>query len=226
MTNAEQRLADAFAHTDRLEPSPDLWSRIVHSIEEDRLHRKRLRRTAFAAGAVLIALVVVALLALTDGPSGTHVRWQVMEVLEAITLGVLIIALGPAITRFGRGYASDLFATSRSTAGTMLRLLDLAYFLIFGGYILLTVEFLAPRDESLLLWSEQLGDAAIRVAGLLLTMGMLHAITLVALPLLALIVNSTRTGSRVPRWIWLLLIVGGIVASQLAGIPIALIGGS
>jgi hypothetical protein len=226
MTNAEQRLADAFARTDRIEPSPDLWSRVVHSIEEDRLHRGRLLRTAIAAGAVLAALVVVALLALTDGPAGSHVRWQVMEVLETIALVVLIIALGPAIGRFGRGYASDLFTTSSGTGRAMLRLLDLAYFLIFGGYILLTVKFLAPRDEPLLVWSEQLGDASIRIAGLLLTMGMLHAITLVALPLLALIVNSTRTGSRVPRWIWLLLIVGGILAWQFAGIPIALIGGS
>jgi hypothetical protein len=226
MTDVEQRLADAFAHADRLEPSPDLWSRVEHSIEEDRLHRKRLLRTAIAAGAVLAALVVVALLALTEGSSGTYVRWQVMEVLETIALVVLIVALGPAIRRFGRGYASDLFTTSRSTAAAMLRLLDLAYFLIFGGYILLTVELLAPRDESLLIWSEQLGDASIRIAGLLLTMGMLHAVTLVALPLLALIVNSTRTGSRVPRWIWILLIVGGIVAWQLAGIPVVLIGGS
>lgn len=144
MTDVEQRLADAFAHADRLEPSPDLWSRVVHSIEEDRLHRKRLPRTAITAGAVLAAPVVV--------------------------------ALGPAVRRFGRGYASDLFTTSRSTARAMLRLLDLAYFLIFGGYILLTV-------------------------------------------------NSTRTGSRVPRWIWILLIVGGIVAWQLAGIPVAVVGG-
>ena len=226
MTNVEQRLEDASAHADRLEPSPDLWSRVVHSIEEDRVHRRRLLHTAIAAVAALAALVVVAILALIDGPSGTYVRWQVMEVLETIALVVLIIALGPAIGRFGRGYASDLFTTSRSTGRAMLRLLDLAYFLIFGGYILLTVELLAPHDESLLVSSDQLSDASIRIAGLLVTMGMLHAITLVALPLLALIVNSTRTGSRVPRWIWLLLIVGGFVAWQLAGIPIILIGGS
>ena len=49
--NIEQRLLHAFEQADLVEPSPDLWSRVVHSIEEDRLHRKRLLRTAAGVGA-------------------------------------------------------------------------------------------------------------------------------------------------------------------------------
>jgi hypothetical protein len=221
----EDRLASAFARTDQAEPSTDLWSRVVHSIDEDRLHRTRLVRTAAVSTVVLAALVGVGVAALTDGPSGTHVRWQVMEVLEALALVVLILALAPAIRRFGRGYASDLFTTSRGTATAMLRLLDLAYYLVFGGYVLLTVDLKTPLDASRLNWAEQLQEASAQVAGLLLTMGMLHAITLVALPLLALIVNSTRTGARLPRWIWVVLIIGAVASWQLAGIPMVLLGG-
>jgi hypothetical protein len=220
----EQRLADAFAHTDRVEPSSDLWSRVVHSIEEDRLHRTRLLRTALAVGVGLAALVVLALLTLTDGPSGMYVPWQVMELLEASALVVLTVALAPAIRRFGRGYASDLFASSRHTAHAMLSVLDLAYYLIFAGYILLSVELRIPIDDWRLNWAEQVQDASGRIGGLLLVMGLLHAITLIALPLLALIVNSTRTGSRLPKWIWILVILGALAAWQLGGIPVILLG--
>jgi hypothetical protein len=103
----------------------------------------------------------------------------------------------------------------------MMRLLDLAYYLVFAGFVLGTVEFLDPLEASRLTLGEQLEDAAIRIGGLLLTMGVLHAITLIALPLTALIVNSTRTGPKVPRWVWIIIIIG---AWQLSGLPF-LIGG-
>lgn len=223
--SVEERLALAFASSDEEEQSPDLWSRVVHSIEEDRLHRTRLIRTAIASAAVFILLAVVGVAALTDGPYGTHVRWRVMEIIEVVALVVLVFALGPAIRRFGRGYTSDLFTTSRNTGSAMLRLLDLAYYLVFGGYILLSVDLPNSVEIGRMQWAEQLQDAGGRIGGLLLVMGMLHAITLVALPLLAFIVNSTRAGARLPRWIWVLLIVGAIAAWQLTGIPFILLGG-
>ncbi|MDX2381812.1 MAG: hypothetical protein QNM02_18895 [Acidimicrobiia bacterium] len=173
---------------------------------------------------MFILLTIVGVVALTDGPFGTHVHWQVMELIEAIALVVLVFALGPAIRRFGRGYTSDLFTTSRNTGSSMLRLLDLAYFLVFGGYILLSVDLPNSVEIGRMQWAEQLQDAGGRIGGLLLVMGILHAITLVALPLLAFIVNSTRAGVPLPRWIWFLLVIGAIAAWQLTGIPFILLG--
>ena len=45
----EQRLIDALRSTERVDPSPDLWSRVVHSIDEDRAHRRRVRAGVQAA---------------------------------------------------------------------------------------------------------------------------------------------------------------------------------
>lgn len=214
--SVEQRLVQTFGRTEVIEPSPDLWSRVVHSIEEDRQHRRRVVRTTVGATAAFASFVLIGALALTDGPSGTVVRWQVMEALEAAALACLIVALGPAIRRFGRGYASDLFASSRATADAMLRLLDLAYYLVFAGYVLASTELLSPLAVSRLTLGEQLNDACLRIGGLVLVIGLLHAVTLIALPLTALIVNSTRTGHKVPRWIWVIIILG---AWQLSGLP-------
>jgi len=217
----EARLVRALERADDIEPSPDLWSRVVHSIEEDRAHRRRVVGTSVGAVLVTLALVLAGVVGLTDGPSGTVVRWQVMEALETIALVCLIVALGPAIRRFGRGYAGDLFTSNRSTADGMLRLLDLAYYLVFAGYVVATIEPLSPAEVSQLTLAAELGTAAERIGLLLVAMGVLHALALVAMPVMALIVNATRTGSAVPRWIWIGL---AVVSWQVFGL-VSLFGG-
>ena len=57
--NVEQRLVNALRSTDRVEPSPDLWSRVVHSIEEDQAHRRRVVTSFAISIAVVAGLVVV-----------------------------------------------------------------------------------------------------------------------------------------------------------------------
>lgn len=214
--NVEQRLLRVFDQADRVEPSTDLWSRVVHSIDEDRRHRSRVVRTVLAGLVGLAVLVGAGALSLTDAASGRVVRWEVMEALETAALAALIVALGPGIRRFGRGYADDLFTSNRSVATSMLRLLDVAYFLVFSGYILLSAQFLSALEQRGLTLGEQLEEAGARVGGLLLIMGVLHAITLATVPLMALVVNATRSGRKVPRWIWLLLLVGAAAALVLA----------
>ena len=139
--NVEQRLVNALRATDRIEPSPDLWSRVVHSIEEDRAHRRRVVTSFAVTIAVIIGLVVVGMLNLIDTPSGQQVRVPAMELIETIALISLVAVLGPAIRRFGRGYADDLWPTTPTMPLSLLRLLDVAYLLVFGGYILLTTYF-------------------------------------------------------------------------------------
>lgn len=206
--NVEQRLLQAFQTADRFEPSTDLWARVVHSIEEDREHRRRVVRTAVVALAALAALVAAGALAMQESP-GTRqgfVHRPTMELLETIGLLTVLLALGPAIRRFGRGYATDLWPSGSVTPTALLRLMDVAFYLVGVGYILLSAEFEFTTTFASDRLSEQLAGASIRAGGLLLTLGVLHAHTLFALPMIALIDNSTRNAKRFPRWLLLVLV--------------------
>ena len=219
--NVEQRLVDALRSGDQVEASPDLWTRVVHSIEEDQAHRRKVATSTAAVIGVLAALVVVGVLGLTDGPLGRFVRLPVMELLETVALVALVAVLGPAIRRFGRGYAADHWPITPATAAALLRLLDVAYVLIFGGFILMTVDF--DFESSSLPASNcvrsavqchtvqaQVEDACIRLGGLILVMGILHAVTIIVLPVVALISNSTRVGRPLPRWLVVLLVIASV----------------
>jgi hypothetical protein len=206
--NVEQRLVNALRAGDRVEPSPDLWSRVVHSIEEDQAHRRRVITSFAVTIAVVAGLVVVGLLNVVDTPSGRQVRIPAMELIETIALIALVAVLGPAIRRFGRGYAHDLWRTTPDMPTALLRLLDVAYLLVFGGYILLTTYFDFGRSTTAV--AEQVEDLFRRVGGLVLTMGLLHAATIMTLPLIALVSNSTRVGRKLPRWVVALLVLMAI----------------
>ena len=206
--NVEQRLVNALRAADRVEPSPDLWSRVVHSIEEDQAHRRRVVRSFASIIATVTGLVVLGMLNLVETPGGRQVRVPAMELIETIALISLVAVLGPAIRRFGRGYADDLWPATPSMPSSLLRLLDVAYLLVFGGYILLTTYF--DFGWTMIRVAEQVEDLCWRVGGLVLTMGLLHAATIMTLPLVALISNSTRVGRALPRWLVIVLVLIGI----------------
>ena len=210
--NVEQRLVNALRAADEVEPSPDLWSRVLHSIEEDQAHRRRVVTSFAITIAVIAGLVVVGLLNVIDTPSGRQVRVPAMELIETIALIALVAVLGPAIRRFGRGYAHDLWRMTPDMATSLLRLLDVAYLLVFGGYILLTTYFDFGRSTTLV--AEQVEDLSWRVGGLVLTMGLLHAATIMTLPLVALVSNSTRVGRALPRWL--------VISLMLVAVPLGL----
>lgn len=227
--NVEQRLLRAFEQVERVEPSTDLWSRVVHSIDEDRAHRRRVIRSVVATVAVLLGLVAVGAASMRDDVVyGAHVDRRVMEMLELVGLVVVVAVMGPAVRRFGRNYAHDLFPAEPRVATGLLRLVDVAYYFVFTGYILITTEFdfergvvdlLASRDLA-----QQLEEAAIRFGGLLLVMGVLHAMTLLTLPVVALVHNSTRRGRALPRWLHNAGVIVAVLAVwQLIGIVIALL---
>jgi hypothetical protein len=219
--NVEQRLVNALRAADRVEPSPDLWSRVVHSIEEDRAHRRRVVTSTAVTIAVMAGLVVVGMLNMIDTPSGRQVRVPAMELIETIALVALVAVLGPAIRRFGRGYADDLWPTTPTMPSSLLRLLDVAYLLVFGGYILLTTYF--DFGRSTIGVAQQVEELFRRVGGLVLTMGLLHAATIMVLPLIALVSNSTRVGRKLPRWVVVILVLAGLGVGVL-GLQ-ALVGG-
>ena len=118
-----------------------------------------------------------------------------------------MVVLGPAIRRFRRGYAHDLWRRTPDTPTALLRLLDVAYLLVFGGYILVTANFGFGRSTIEL--AQQVTDLCWRVGGLVLTMGLLHAATIMTLPVVALISNTTRVGRSLPRWLVVTLVLIG-----------------
>lgn len=221
--NVEQRLHSALRNIERIEPSTDLWSRVVHSIDEDRAHRRRVAVSAAATILVLAGLVAVGAASVQTGRFGRVMNRPVMEALEIIGLVTIVIVLGPAIRRFGRNFSHDLFPDEQPLADALLRLLDVAYYLVFAAYILMTTQFefefgVAGMPASLDL-AQQMQEAAIRFGGLLLLIGILHTLTLFALPFVALVHNSTRRRRPLPRW----LQIAGILI--LAGVGMQLVGG-
>ncbi len=225
--NIEQRLLQAFEEADRVEPSDDLWLRVVHSIDEDRAHRRRVVRTMVALVAGVAALVGALVLSVEEGDFGRHVPWQRLEVIEVVALVGLVAVLGPAIRRFGRNFATDLLPSTPATAPALLRLLDIAYWLVATGYMLVTARFGASSPDLL---ADQLAESAVRIAGMLLALGVLHGVTLIVLPVMALVHNSTQQGRKLPRWITVLLVLMGLallaqLPNLIAGLIIAGPGG-
>jgi hypothetical protein len=222
--NVEQRLVRAFRDVDRVEPSPDLWSRVVHSIEEDRRHRRRVVISAASLAAAVLVLVAVGVAALRDGPGGRYVHGPTLELLELVALTFTATLLGPAIRRFGRGYVSDLWPGDETLPTALLRLLDLAYGLVLAGFVLLTTQLEPPRAAATAGLADQLAEAAARLGGLLLVVGLLHAVTLVLLPVVALVERSTRAGRKLPRWLVIAFVVVAVWEGvQLVGAAIALL---
>ena len=210
----EQRLVNALRSVDRVEPSADLWSRVVHSIEEDQAHRRRVVESFASIILTATGLAALGVLNMIDLRSGRQVRLGVMELIETIALVLLVAVLGPAIRRFGHGYAHDLWRTTPDTPTALVRLLDVAYLLVFVGYILLTAHF--DFERATIGVAQQLEDLGWRIGGLLLTMGLLHAATIMTLPVVALIANSTRGGRPLPRWLAVVLVIGAGSAGLLA----------
>lgn len=220
--NIEQRLIRALSEIDQVDAAPDLWSRVLHSIEEDRQHRRNVVRSAAAALAACAAVGLAMWIGLVDSPAGRHVRWQTMESVETALLIAIAVALVPAIRRFGRGFVNDLWPATPDTVPALLRLLDIASGLVATGYVLVTVELESQVQASNAL-AGQLADASTRVAGLVLLIGVLHGVAIIVLPLLALVSNSTRTNVALPRWIvWLLIVaslpVGFVLINVLSGL--------
>lgn len=221
----EQRLIEAFDAARGFEPSPDLWSRVVHSIEEDGRHRRRVWTSALAVAATLLAAIAVAATSITSSAMGRRIDWRVLEALEVGVLAVLIVTLGPAIRRFGRGYAHDILAAEPAMATALLRLLDVAYYLLFAGYVLVTARLSAPDAFQLAHLGTQVEEAAMRLGGLLLVMGVLHTATFMVLPLIGLVINANRTGRPLPRWVVVLLVALAIGMALQVPSVLGLLGG-
>ena len=192
----EQLLADALHGADDYFPSPDLFAKVQRSIAEDAAHQRRIRRALTWAGVGLATAVawVAAFLNVSDGTA--TMPWWTVEVLTAAILITVVVVLGPVIRKFGKELTTEIFRSNRATSERFLVLLDIAYYLIFTAFILMSTNFSAQAE-----WGGELADQLelelLRIGGLLLVMGILHALLIAQLPVMGLIFASNwRRASR------------------------------
>ena len=118
--------------------------------------------------------------------------WWILElIVVAVLIGVVAI-LGPLIKRFGKAYAADVFQANPRTGKSYLVLMDFAYYMIFGAYILFVIQW-EPADG----WAdqvnaEQLQVSVVRLGGMILLMGLLHGLNVLTLPIIGRVFTLNR----------------------------------
>ncbi len=123
-----------------------------------------------------------------------------LEALMTGAMAALVLTVGPAIRRFGTAFENDIFRSNPATGSSFLALMDVAFYLIFGAYTFMTLRYSPPVDalgtQHLVEW---VGWQFHRLAGLLLLMGLLHAATMVALPVVGLVFSANMRRARRDR---------------------------
>ena len=203
MTHLEDRISRALGSSPTT-PSPDLFERVLDSIDADR----RRRRTGLVVGAGAAAAVTVvtsAVLVLTPRTQNGALAmpWWILEVATTLVLVAIAVWLGPFIKRFGRAYAADVFHDNPLTGKSYIVLTDIVYYLIFAAYILGTSTFAPKRDwyndVSAMVTAPQVQASAVRIAGILVIIGILHGLNIVLMPVLGRLFSLNRKLSTEQR---------------------------
>ena len=118
--------------------------------------------------------------------------WWIFELVTAAILVSIVILLGPFIKRFGKSYAAEVFRSNPSTGKSFIVLMDIAYYLIFGAYVLFTLQFELPEDWSPTVGATQIKMATVKIGGILLIMGVLHSLNLLILPIIGRLLTLNR----------------------------------
>ena len=203
MSTLEERLHNALAEEAQSRPpSPDLFARVVGGIEQDRVHRRRVRRT-IASWVVGVAATIASVVIFTPkDKDGLHMPWWILEVGTNLALLAIALWLGPFIKRFGRAYAADVFHDNPMTGKSYIVLTDVVYYLIFTAYILFSVH-VSPQTDwknaiSGKVTAEQVTFELGRLGGILLIIGILHGLNIVLMPVLGRLFSLNRTLSGHP----------------------------
>ncbi len=196
MSNLEDRLTHALSDYP-IEPSPDLFERVVEGIAADRVRRRSILRWSLVA-LLVVVLAVTAVLTQTPRVNGVlAMPWWILEVATNLVLVAIALWLGPFIKRFGRAYAADVFHDNPLTGKSYIVLTDIVYYLIFTAYILFTVRvapFTQGTDEVPIenVSADQVKYVLIRLGGILLIIGILHGLNIVLMPVLGRLFSLNR----------------------------------
>lgn len=193
MSALEDRLRDALVGgSGQVHESPDLFARVLLSIDDDRI-RRRQRRRAAGIVACIVGAIAALLLAVIDIDQGDVLMdWWILELLTTAFLVGLALWLGPFIKRFGKSYAADVFRANPSTGKSFIVLTDVAYYLIFLSFILFTIQFELPSDWDTVVNGAQIKAEVSRVAGIVLIIGLLHGFNIVMLPVIGRLFTLNR----------------------------------
>ena len=125
-------------------------------------------------------------------------EWWILELIVVAILIALLAVLGPVIKRFGKGYAADVFRANPRTGKSYLVLMDIAYYLIFGAFVLFTIQFDRDTGWTQTVSAPQLEASVIRVGGMLLLMGLLHGLNVLSLPVIGRLFSLNRRLDDMP----------------------------
>jgi len=118
--------------------------------------------------------------------------WWILELIVVSVLVAIVAVLGPLIKRFGKGYAADVFRANPRTGKSYLVLMDFAYYLIFGAFVLFTVQFEPDTGWAQSVNAQQLEASVVRIGGMLLLMGLLHGLNVLSLPVIGRLFSLNR----------------------------------
>ncbi len=125
--------------------------------------------------------------------------WWMLEVITAVILVAIIVVLGPLIKRFGRAYAGDVFRMNPRTGKSYMLLMDFAYYLIFGAYVLFVVQFTPDPGWTETVGGAQLQASTLRIGGLMILMGLLHGFNVLSLPVVGRLLTLGGDAEPAPR---------------------------
>ena len=192
-SEVERRLYDALDPASTRPAAPDLFDRVLGSIADDRLRR---RRTAWIAGVLVLTISLLTAIVMAVTPRARNgdlvMDWRILELATNVLLIGLALWLGPFIKRFGRAYAADVFHDNPQTGKSYIVLTDFVYYLIFAAYILFTASFEPHENWSLWVLPAQVHYECARVAGILLIIAILHGLNIILMPVLGRVFSLNR----------------------------------
>jgi hypothetical protein len=186
----EQRLTEALRATADFAPSPDLYSRVSRSIEEDRAHRRRIWFWGLVSALITISIAIFLFLNVKRAPSGLVAPGWVFEVSETVILITVIVVFGPMLRRLGGVYVGEVFHLGAEQGVRFVRLIEIAFYLNGLGYVLVTSDLV--HLEFNLALGPALAESGERIGLALAGLGLGHAQNLALLPVLGLFYNAVR----------------------------------
>lgn len=118
--------------------------------------------------------------------------WWILELIFVAVMVAVLGILGPLIRRFGKAYAADVFMANPRTGKSYLVLMDFAYYMIFGAYILFVIKWEPDTGWGEQVNAEQLQASVVRLGGMVLLMGLLHGLNVLSLPLIGRVFTLNR----------------------------------
>lgn len=118
--------------------------------------------------------------------------WWILELVTAVVLIAVVAVLGPLIKRFGKAYAADVFQANPRTGKSYLVLMDFAYYMVFGAYILFVVKWEPDTGWADQVNAEQVQGSVVRLGGMILLMGLLHGLNVLTLPVIGRVFTLNR----------------------------------